>query len=307
LTTASPVFDLRAPVAAALAENQPVVALESSILAQGLPWPHNLDAAREAAAAVAGAGAVPACIGVIGGCVRIGLDAGELETFARNAGGGIGKAATRDLPVLLARGADAATTVSATLYCARHAGIGVLATGGIGGVHRDAISTFDVSADLLELARTPAVVVCSGVKAILDLPRTLEALETLGVTVIGYGTGVLPAFWCRSSGLALETRADDPVAVVAIARARAALGAPGAVLVCVPAPVQVAVDPASMSGWIDAALTGAAQSGITGKAVTPFLLARVAQLSGGRTLAANLGLYRHNAAIAGAIAAATRA
>ncbi len=295
------------PVAAALAAGRAVVALETSILAQGLPWPHNLEAGLAAEAAVIEAGAVPATIGLLDGTVRIGLDRAQLGHFARNEGRRIAKAATRDLPLVAARGGDAATTVSATLFCAARAGIAVAATGGIGGVHRGAVESFDISADLAELARTPIVLACAGAKSILDLRRTLEALETLGVTTVGYGTGEWPAFYCRESGLPLSAQVDDAAQAAALARAHRALGLPGALLVAVPPPAASALAPGEVEDWTATAAAQATGAGVAGPAVTPWLLARVRELSGGRVLAANLALYRNNAGVAAAIAVALAA
>jgi pseudouridine-5'-phosphate glycosidase len=298
-------------VAGALAGGCGVVALASTLIAQGLPWPDNLEVARASEAAVRDAGAVPATVAVLGGVVRLGLSAAEVERVARSAdagrggGGGFVKASRRDLGAAVARGLDAATTVSATLWVARRAGVGVSATGGLGGVHRDAASTFDVSTDLDELARADgAAVVCSGVKSILDVPATLEALEARGVAVVGYRTGEFPAFTTVSSGLPLEARADSPAEAAALVRAHRALGLPGAVVLAQPVPEDQALDRDAMEAALAGALAEARRLGVAGKAVTPFLLARLRDATGGRSLRANVALVVNNAALAGRVAAA---
>jgi pseudouridine-5'-phosphate glycosidase len=288
------------PVQAALELGDPVVALESTVISHGLPWPHNLALARRMELVVREGGAVPATIGVIGGQIRVGLDDGELEHLARSEG--IWKVSRRDLPVVVAQKLDGATTVAGTMLAARMAGIRVMATGGIGGVHRG--DGTDVSADLPELARTPVLVVCAGAKAVLDLPATLEWLETHGVPVIGYGTDEFPAFYSRESGLRVEARADSAEAVAAIARAAWGLGFDTGLLVGVPCPEEAALPAADVEGAIADAVGEAERRGITGRAVTPFLLARVAELTGGRSRTANLALLEHNARVAAAIARA---
>jgi pseudouridine-5'-phosphate glycosidase len=290
-------------VASALAAGRAVVALESTIIAHGLPWPDNLDVARELEAAVCDGGAVPATIAVIGGAPRVGLDAAQLERLAR-AGKDFAKAGATDLAVHAARETDAATTVSATAVIAARAGIHVFATGGIGGVHRG--DAGDVSHDLVALARTPIAVVSAGPKAILDLPRTLELLETLGVLVVGWRTSELPAFYTRTSGLALEHRADTIDELSAIARARLASGA-GGMLVANPIPVEHALDPATIERAIEAALAEAAAGAIAGKQLTPFLLARLAATTAGAAVSANRALARNNASLAAALARALSA
>ena len=290
-------------VAGALAAGRAVVALESTIIAHGLPWPDNLDVARELEQAVRDGGAVPATIAVIGGAPRVGLDAAALEALARR-GKDFAKAGANDLAVHAARATDAATTVSATAVIAARAGVKVFATGGIGGVHRG--DTGDVSHDLVALARTPIAVVSAGAKAILDLPRTLELLETLGVLVVGWRTGELPAFYTRESGLALEHRADTIDELAAIARARLASQG-GGLLVANPIPVEHALDRAMIEYAIAAALDEAAEQSITGKPLTPFLLARLAAITGGKAVAANRALARSNASLGAALAAALTA
>ncbi len=299
-------LDIRPEVAAALGRGRPVVALETSLIAHGLPAPQNLATARAMERAVGEAGAVPAAIGLIDGKVVIGLSHEEIGRFATERG--IAKASLRDLAPLLARGGTGATTVAATLACAARAGIRVLATGGIGGVHRGGERSLDVSADLTELARAPVAVVCAGAKTVLDLARTLEVLETNGVPVLGYGTDEFPAFFARGSALRLEARVDTPEAAAAVMAAQWGLdsagGLPGGLVIAVPPPEDAALDPAVLEGWIARALAEAAARDVTGKDVTPFLLARLAEASGGRTLVANVALLEHNARLAGQIAAA---
>ncbi len=290
-------------VARALAAGRAVVALESTIIAHGLPWPDNLDVARELEAAVRDGGAVPATIAVIGGAPCVGLAAAQLEQLARR-GTDFAKAGATDLAVHAARATDAATTVSATAVIAARAGVKVFATGGIGGVHRG--DAADVSHDLVALARTPIAVVSAGAKAILDLPRTLELLETLGVLVVGWRTSELPAFYTRESGLALEHRADTIGELAAIARARLDAGA-GGMLIANPIPAEHALDRATIDHAIEAALAEAAAAGVAGKKLTPFLLARLAAITGGTAVAANRALARNNASLGAALAVALTA
>jgi pseudouridine-5'-phosphate glycosidase len=286
-----------------LAEGRGVVALESTLIAQGLPWPENLETAREAEAAVRDGGAVPATIAVIGGRVRIGLSAEELERVARS--GSFLKAGRRDLGSAVARALDAATTVSATLWIARQVGLSVMATGGLGGVHRDAAVTFDISTDLDELARADGMLVaCSGFKSILDLPATLDALESRGVPVAGYRTDELPAFTTHSSGLPLEVRVDSPAEAAALVRAHRVLGLPGAVVLAQPVPEAVALDREAMETALADALADARRQYVAGKAVTPFLLDRIRRVTGGRSLRANQALIVANARLAGEVASA---
>ena len=282
-----------------------VVALESTIIAHGLPQPDNLRVAREIEAAVRGAGAVPATIAVLGGEVHVGLDDAGLERIGT--GDDVAKCSVRDLPVVCARGGDGATTVAATAHLAQRAGIGVFATGGIGGVHRDAAASFDESADLVALAQTPICVVCAGVKSILDAGATLERLETLGVTVLGYRTGQLAGFYLTDSGEPVPWRVDSAAEVAAIMRARADVGAPGGVLVANPLPVDEQLDPALHDRVLDEALAAAADGGVHGKAITPFLLDRLNRATGGDSLRANIALVTRNAALAGEIAVAAAA
>lgn len=275
----------------------PAVALETAVLTTGLPEPARGAAIERMEAAVRESGALPRWIGVLEGEPVVGLDADALERLAR-AGG---KVAARDVPVAVARGQSGGTTVGATIALARRAGIGVAATGGIGGVHRGGI---DVSADLFELARTPIVLVCSGAKAILDLAATLEALEALSVVVVGYGTRELPAFWSRESGLALARSVETPAEVAAIRRAMDATGPAGALVVCVPPPGPSALPRGEAEAAIEAALADLDAAGVEGPGVTPFLLARVAERTGGRSLEANLALLEENARVGGRVAAA---
>jgi pseudouridine-5'-phosphate glycosidase len=277
-----------------------VVVLESSVLAQGLPIPANREAAERMTSAVRRAGALPAITGVVAGRCALGLEADELERFLRR--DGVRKVAARDLPVACAQGVDGATTVAASLCIAGAEGVTVFATGGIGGVHRDA--PYDESGDLLELARTPMVVVCAGAKSILDLPATLERLETLGVTVVGYGTDELPGFFTRSTGLRLTARADTPDEVARIYRAARAIKRTQATLVVQAPPADVALRQDIVDDAVAAALDEARQQGVRGAAVTPYLLAAVERATGGRSLRTNLGLLEENAFLAGAIAVA---
>ncbi len=297
-------LDIAPEVAAALGANRPVVALESTIISHGLPWPDNLAIAREVEAEVRRGGAVPATIAVLGGRIRIGLDDAALSRLARAPAGSVAKLSRADIAPALACGRDGATTVAATMILARRAGIDVFATGGIGGVHRGAEATFDISADLVELGRTDVTVVAAGAKAILDLPKTLEVLETEGVAVIGWRTGAFPAFWCRESGLEVPIRMDEAAEIAQAHLYRRALGIGGGQLVANPIPEEAALPRETVEAWIAAALAEARNKGIAGKAVTPFLLGRIAELSGGRSLEANRALVRNNARLAAEIAAA---
>ncbi|MCR4405569.1 MAG: pseudouridine-5'-phosphate glycosidase [Anaerolineae bacterium] len=294
---------LKAEVEEALKAGRPVVALESTLIAHGLPFPTNLETAHRLEEVIRAEGATPATIAVLGGRLRIGLDNAGLERLAR--GGNIRKVSRRDLPIVVAQGGDGATTVAATMWIAAQAGIKVFATGGIGGVHRG--QPFDVSADLPELARTPVAVVCAGAKSILDLPLTLEWLETWGVPVLGYGTDEFPAFYTRSSGLPVDARVDSPQAAAEIIRARWDLGLGGGVLIVAPVPAEAELPAEVMEMAIAQALAAAEEQGIRGKAITPFLLARIAEITGGDSLQANVALLENNAAIAARIAGALAA
>ena len=285
----------------ALSAGRPVVALESSLIAQGLPVPHNLETALAAEAAIRESGAVPATTALEDGRLIVGADRALLERLA-DPQRVVAKAGSRDLGPLLARGAIASTTVSATMRAAHLAGIAVFATGGIGGVHRSASSSFDVSSDIDELAATPVAVVSSGAKSILDLPATLEMLETRRVPVIGYGVDELPGFYSTSSGLGLTHRVDGPdEAAAAIAAHRSMPGA-GGMLIVQPPPADLAIDAAEVNAWIADALRDAEERGVSGGSVTPHLLSFVASASGGRTLRVNIGLIVNNARTAGRIA-----
>jgi pseudouridylate synthase len=292
-------------VADAVAGGRAVVALESTIIAHGLPRPDNLRVAREIEDSVRAAGAVPATIAVLGGEVRVGL--GEDELARIGGSDDVVKCSVRDLPVVCARDGDGATTVAATAHLAHRAGIGVFATGGIGGVHRDAAASFDESADLTELSRTPICVVCAGVKSILDAAATLERLETLGVTVLGYRSDRLAGFYLTDSGLDLPWRVDSPAEVAAIMRARGDVGALGAVLVTNPLSPGEQLDPVLHDRVLEEALAAAAQQGVHGKAITPFLLDRLNRATEGDSLRANIALVKSNAALAGEIAVAAAA
>jgi pseudouridylate synthase len=288
-------------VAEARAYGRPLVALESTIIAHGLPWPDNLAIARELEAAVRATGGVPATIAVVDGRPQIGLAGELLERLAQD-GSRFAKAGATDLAVHAARGSSAATTVSATAVLAARAGIQVFATGGIGGVHRG--DTGDVSHDLVALSRTPIAVVSAGAKAILDLPRTVELLETLGVLVIGYRTREFPAFYTQISGVALDHRVDTPDELAAIARARWSELPAGGILVCNPIPEADALDATSIDIAIATALAEATAASITGKRLTPFLLARLAEVTGGASIRANRALALGNARLAGELAVA---
>jgi pseudouridine-5'-phosphate glycosidase len=296
-------LDVSAEVRAALADGRPVVALESSLIAQGLPVPHNLETARAAERSVREAGAIPATVAIDRGRVVVGADDALLERLA-DPDRHVPKAASRDLGPLLSAGVLASTTVSATMRAAHAAGIAIFATGGIGGVHRGAATSFDVSSDIDELAATPVAVVCSGAKSILDLSATLELLETRRVPVVGYGVDELPSFYSTSAGLRLPHRVDGAVgAAQAIATHRSVPGA-GGILIVQPPPRELAIDPAEVEVWIDEALADAGERGIVAGAVTPHLLNHLARASGGRTLQANVGLIVANARTAADIASA---
>jgi pseudouridylate synthase len=295
------VIEYSAEVAAAKAEGKAVVALESTIIAHGMPYPQNIETARAVEAIVRDRGAVPATIAVIGGRLKAGLSDDELDRFGRH-GPSIRKVSTRDLAHVVAKGLDGATTVASTMRIAALAGIAVFATGGIGGVHRGAQASFDISADMGEFGRSNVAVVTAGAKAILDLALTLEVLETLGVPVVGFGCDDFPAFYSRSSGLAVPMRCDTAGEVAGLMRAKWAMGLPGGVVVANPIPQAFEIPAAEIAPWIDEALAAAAAEGVRGKAVTPFLLARLAQKTGGRSLAANIALVKNNAAVAADIA-----
>lgn len=287
-------------VQAALAANRPVVALESTIISHGLPYPANLETALALEEIVRQAGACPATVAVVDGKIRVGLDRPALEFLSTAKD--VQKASRRDLPAVLVKGLAAATTVSATMIAARLAGIRVFATGGIGGVHRGASTTFDISADLTELARTSVAVVCAGAKAILDLPLTLEYLETMGVPVWGYRTDVFPAFYTRNSGLPVDYRFDDPGEIARALQIKWDLGLQGGVVIGNPIPATDELDPEFIGREIEKAVAQAEKQGVRGKALTPFLLARLEELTGGKSVQANLALVKNNARLAAEIA-----
>ena len=289
-------------VAAALRDGAPVVALESTIITHGMPWPQNVETARRVEAEVRAHGAVPATMAVMGGRIHVGLTEAELEALGQAKG--VAKLSRADLAACVAMGGTGATTVAATMICARLAGIAVFATGGIGGVHRGAETSFDISADLPELAQTAVTVVAAGAKAILDLPKTLEWLETAGVPVIAFGQEAFPAFWSRDSGLKAPLRMDSAADIAAAARMRAALGLPGGQLVANPIPAAAEIARAEIMPVVEQALAEAAAQGIAAKAVTPFLLQRIFELTGGRSLEANIALVLNNARLGAAIAGA---
>ena len=290
-------LDIKPEVAEALAAGKPVVALESTIISHGMPYPQNVETALQVEQIIRDCGAVPATIAIIGGKLKAGLTAEEIEYFGKK-GQAIAKASRRDLAVLCARGQDGATTVTTTMIIAHMAGIKVFATGGIGGVHRGAETTMDISADLEELGQTPVMVVCAGAKSILDLGLTLEYLETKGVPVIGYGTEELPAFYTRQSGFGVDYRVDTPQELAAIFKASHEMGLKSGMLVTNPIPEEFAMPKAVIDAAIDQAIGECNAKGIKGKETTPFLLARVAELTGGDSLASNIRLVFNNAKVA---------
>lgn len=293
---------LAQPVAAALRAGRPVVALESTAITHGLPAPQNVQTALDMEAAISAADAQPATIAVLGGRVIVGLDQPQIEALGQNPSENVRKCSRRDLPIVLGLGEDASTTVAGTMIIAEQAGIRVFATGGIGGVHRN--QPFDISADLIELGRTPVAVVCSGPKSILDLTLTREVLETQGVPVIGFGTDRLPAFYSRSSGLPVDVRVDSAAQAARIVRAMFDLKRPGGVLICVPVPADVALPRDQAEAAIQQANEEAERRLLKGPALTPYLLMRVAELTRGASLTANRALLANNARVAAEIAAA---
>ncbi len=295
-------LDIKPEVAQALAEGKPVVALESTIISHGMPYPQNVQTALEVERIVRENGAVPATIAIIGGSLKAGLTPEEIEYFGKK-GQAIHKASRRDLAVLCARGEDGATTVATTMIIAHMAGISVFATGGIGGVHRGAETTMDISADLEELAQTPVMVVCAGAKSILDLGLTLEYLETKGVPVIGYGTKELPAFYTSQSGFSVDYSIDTAQELAAAFKAQGDMGLKGGMLVTNPIPAEYAMPMETINAAIDQAIGECNAKGIHGKETTPFLLARVAALTGGDSLASNIQLVYNNARLAAQTAA----
>lgn len=301
----NPELDFAQPVAAALAAGQPVVALESTLITHGLPYPINLETALAMEEAVRAGGAVPATIAVLRGRVTVGLAQAEIERLAQRPAGSVRKCSRRDLPIAVGLGEDAATTVAGTMIVAHMAGVRVFATGGIGGVHRG--QPFDVSADLIELGRTPVAVVCSGAKSILDLPLTVEVLETQGVPIIGLQTDTLPAFYSRSSGLPVDVRVETPAAAAQIIAAARQLGAQHGLLVAVPVPAADELPASVAEAAIEQATAEAAARGVHGKEITPFVLGRVLELTEGKSRRANTALLINNARAAGQVAAALHA
>ncbi|GAD56016.1 pseudouridine-5'-phosphate glycosidase [Limimaricola cinnabarinus] len=287
-------------VAEARAEGRPLVALESTIITHGMPFPQNVETARRVEAEIRAHGAVPATIAVLEGRLHVGLTDNQLDRLGQARD--VAKLSRADFAACLARGGDGATTVAATMIAARLAGIEVFATGGIGGVHRGAEDSFDISADLHELAKTPVTVVAAGAKAILDLPKTFEVLETLGVPVIAYGQDMLPAFWSATSDMPAPLRMDSAAAIAAAARMRAAMGLDSGQLVANPIPAEAEIPAEELRPVIEQALAEAEAQGIAAKAVTPFLLGRILELTGGRSLESNIALVLNNARLGAAIA-----
>lgn len=299
-------LDFSPEVRAALDGGRPLVALESTIISHGMPYPENLRMARDVEAIIRAEGAVPATIAILDGRCKVGLTEAELERLATEKG--VAKVSLRDLPVVLARRQAGATTVATTATIAEAAGIPVFVTGGIGGVHRGSpggvAQVWDISADLTVLGRCATTVVCAGAKSVLDIPATLEMLETLGVTVLGFGTDRFPGFYTRDTGYGVDARVDSPAEAAAVVTARRATGMPGGVLVVNPVPEADALDAAEVEGHLGAALADMAREGVAGKAVTPYLLARMKEVTAGRSLAANLALIRNNARVGAQIAVA---
>lgn len=294
-------LDVAPEVRSALEQGQAIVALESTIITHGMPHPQNVATAREVEAVVRANGAVPATIAIIGGRIKIGLSGEELDMLGTTSE--VMKLSRADLPYAITAKRHGSTTVAATMICAHLAGVRVFATGGIGGVHQGVESTMDISADLDELARTPVTVVCAGAKAILDLPRTLEYLETRGVPVVGYQTDHFPAFWSRKSELPAPIRLDTPEAIADLIRTKEALDLGGGILVANPVPSTDEIPAEEMQGFIDKAIAEAGRRGVVGKAVTPFLLSFLFESTGGRSLATNIALVKNNAALAARLAA----
>ena len=292
--------ELSAAVQRAIRDGEPVVALESTIISHGLPRPGNLGAAREFESILAARGVTPATIALVDGVPRVGLTAAELERIATDEA--VVKVSSRDIGIAMARKTTGGTSVAATSVLAAKAGIRVFATGGLGGVHRGAATSFDESADLTTLSRTPITVVSAGVKAILDIPATLERLETLSVAVVGYRTSRFPAFWLSDSGYDLDWRVDSPAEIADIMAARDALGEQSALVVANPLPAGQQLDPFALTTALNAALAAAAEKGIRGKAVSPFLLDRILEATGGTSLEVNLRLARSNVRLAAEIA-----
>ncbi|WP_379072669.1 pseudouridine-5'-phosphate glycosidase [Mesorhizobium sp. UC22_110] len=302
LETARPYIDIHAPVAEALKAGRPVVALESTIITHGMPYPDNGAMAANVEKIISDEGAVPATIAVVNGRIKIGLSDGERESLAMT--GDAMKLSRADFAFAVAEGRTGGTTVAATMIAAHMAGIRVFATGGIGGVHKGAEKSFDISADLDELARTPVIVVSAGAKAILDIEKTLEVLETRGVPVIGHGCETMPAFWSRQSPFRAPLTLDAPEKIAKLFKTRQALGIDGGVLVANPVPVTDEIPAAEMAGYIEAAQKAAKAQNVTGKAVTPFLLGKILELTNGRSLKTNIALVENNARVAARVAKA---
>ncbi|WP_395150783.1 pseudouridine-5'-phosphate glycosidase [uncultured Allofournierella sp.] len=293
-------LDITPEVKAAIEAGQPVVALESTILSHGMPYPQNLEFAAQVERIIRAEGAVPATMAIINGRMKVGLNQQELELMCK--GEGVVKVSRRDLPIILAQGGTGATTVASTMILAHLAGIKVFATGGIGGVHRGAETTMDISADLQELAHTSVAVVCAGAKMILDIGLTLEYLETMGVPVLGFNTNDFPAFYCRKSGFGVDCNAKDAAEVAKIAKTKWDLGLEGGMLIGNPVPEEYAMDFDEMSAIIDKALDSANKEGVRGKNITPYLLAHIVEYTQGRSLATNIQLAYNNARVAAQIA-----
>ncbi|WP_153768440.1 pseudouridine-5'-phosphate glycosidase [Labrenzia sp. CE80] len=300
--TANHLIAPTAEVRQALADGKPVVALESTIITHGMPFPDNVETARQVEADIRAEGAIPATIAVLDGKIRVGLDDDDLDRLAKAED--VMKCSRADLSFAVASGRPGSTTVAATMMAAEAAGIAVFATGGIGGVHKGAEETFDVSADLDELARTPVLVVCAGAKALLDIPKTLEVLETRGVPVIAYGTDELPAFWSRGSGLSAPYRLDTAEEIARLLKVRAGFGGHGGILIANPVPEESEIPHDEMAGHIATAIDQANRENIKGKDVTPYVLGAILDLTGGRSLVTNIALVRNNARLAAKIAVA---
>ncbi len=296
-------LDIHPAVAEALDQDRPVVALESTIISHGMPYPRNVETAIQVEEKVRAEGAIPASIAILKGRLKVGLEQAELEYLGRT-GTAVTKTSRRDIPFIVSQQQDGATTVAATILIAAMAGIRVMATGGIGGVHRGVEETMDVSADLDELARHTMAVVCAGIKSVLDVGRTLEHLETVGVPVVGFQTSSVPAFYARDSEFAVDYRLDDASEVAAALRSKVSLGLDGAILVTNPVPEEHALEASAVNRLIDEAITAMNAAGVTGKETTPYLLARVAELSAGKSLDANIALVINNARVAAQIACA---
>jgi len=295
-------LDVNPEVEQAIREGRPVVALESTIISHGMPYPQNVETALAVEKIIRENGAVPATIAILGGRLKAGLTPEEIEYLGKT-GTGVTKASRRDLPVLVAQGKDGATTVTTTMMIAHMAGIKIFATGGIGGVHRGAETTMDISADLEELANTPVLVVCAGAKSILDLGLTLEYLETHGVPVIGYCTKELPAFYTRKSGFSVDYELDTPAEIASAFKAQREMGLKGGMLVTNPIPEEYSMDPEVINRAIDEAIEASVREGIHGKATTPYLLAKVKDITGGDSLDSNIRLVFNNARLAAQVAA----